>query len=317
MAKDTLRIATRKSKLALWQSETIKNQLISFQPSLTVELVLLQTTGDKWAEAPLNTMGGKGLFVKELEEALLSHQAEIAVHSLKDVPAELPDGLMLAAFCERGSPEDAFLSIHYTSLNDLPNGAKIGTSSLRRQCQLLAIRPDLNIKTLRGNIDTRIRKLEALEFDAIILAYAGVKRLGLTKYIQEIMPISVLLPAIGQGAIAIECRLDDLKTKKWLEPLHHRETAVCVRAERAMNLALSGSCQVPIAGLATLTQHHLMLQGLVGDPSGHNLLNAKAFGSKDAPEALGIQVAESLLAKGAGGIINAILAKNPTLSVQN
>lgn len=313
MAKEILRIATRKSKLALWQAETIKNQLVGFYPHLTVKLIPLHTTGDKWGKKPLNAMGGKGLFVKELEETLLSHQAEIAVHSLKDVPATLPEGLMLAVFCERESPEDAFLSTYHTALNSLPTGAKIGTSSLRRQCQLLAIRPDLNIQMLRGNIDTRIRKLEAGEFDAIILAYAGIKRLGLTKYVKEILPVSVILPAIGQGALALECRQQDLKTQEWIKPLHHAKTAICVRAERAMNRVLSGSCQIPIAGFATLSQHHLALQGLVGDPSGHTLLKANASGPKDAPEALGMQVAQNLLAKGAKKIIRECLSR----SVQN
>lgn len=308
MAKDTIRIATRKSRLALWQAETIKNQLLQLHPNLTVELLPLQTTGDKWLDQPLNTVGGKGLFVKELEQLLLTHQADIAVHSLKDVPAELPKGLILSVFCKRESPEDVLLSVHYASLRELPKSAKIGTSSLRRQCQLLAMRPDLNIAMLRGNIDTRIRKLESEDFDAIILAFAGIKRLGLTEHVKEILPTSTILPAIGQGALAIECREDDLKTQTRLKPLLDPETACCVRAERAMNQMLGGSCQVPIAGLATLYQHQLTLQGLVGAPDGGTLLKTTASGPSDEPEALGTYVAQSLLDKGAGAIISSLLA---------
>lgn len=301
-----LRIATRKSKLALWQAEWIKSKLLQIYPDLTVTLVPISTTGDQWLSQPLNTIGGKGLFVKELEQALLARQADIAVHSLKDVPRELPESLLLSTFCKRESPEDVLLSTCPITLQSLPKNARVGTSSLRRQCQLLAIRPDLNILMLRGNIDTRIRKLEAQEFDAIVLAYAGVKRLGLTQYIQEIFPVTTFLPAIGQGILAIECREEDSKIREWLQPLHHELTAYSARAERALNQTLGGSCQIPLAGYAAVREHQLTLQGLVGSPNGQIILITEASGPLENPEILGVQVAENLLQKGASQIIEAL-----------
>ena len=254
-------IGTRKSKLALWQAEWVKSELVKMTPGLKVELNKITTTGDKILDVPLAKVGGKGLFVKEIEEALLRGEADIAVHSMKDVPVDFPKGLHLAVICKREDPRDAFITRtqsteHRTQtikrFKYLPKGATIGTSSLRRMCQLLNIRPDLKIMQLRGNLDTRLRKLDEGQFDAIILAAAGVKRLGWAERITEVLEPGISLPAIGQGAIGIECRIDDKFTNKLIKPLNHPETAVCVRAERAFLKKLEGGCQVPIAAYARL-----------------------------------------------------------------
>lgn len=300
----TLRIATRKSPLALWQAEYVKSLLQHFHDGLQVELVTFTTQGDRILDAPLAKIGGKGLFVKELETAMLEGQADIAVHSMKDVPMECPEGLGIVTICVRENPRDALVSNRFASLAQLPQGAVVGTSSLRRQCQLRALRPDLVIKDLRGNVGTRLGKLDAGEYDAIVLASAGLLRLGLPERITQYLADDLLLPAVGQGAVGIEARLDDAETLALLAPLHHAATATCVLAERAMNRRLHGGCQVPIAGHAVLMDNQLSLRGLVGSLDGQRILRAAATTSDPADaEALGIQVAEQLLMDGAAALL--------------
>lgn len=271
----TINIATRQSPLALWQAEHIKTRLEQLYPNMSVNLVPMVTKGDKILDTPLAKIGGKGLFVKELEQALLEKRADIAVHSLKDVPMALPDGLTLGAYCERERPTDAFVSNQFTSLDDLPYGAKLGTSSLRRQCQIQQQRPDLQIISLRGNVGTRLVKLDAGEYDAIILATSGLMRLGLDERIRHELDPDICLPAVGQGALAIECRADDMATLDLLKPLNHDISKICVIAERAMNRQLQGGCQVPIAGFATLENGQLLLKGRVGSLDGKILLKSQ------------------------------------------
>lgn len=299
-----IRIATRKSALALWQAEYVKARLEQAHPGLKVSLVPMVSRGDKLLDAPLAKIGGKGLFVKELETALLENEADIAVHSMKDVPMDFPEGLGLFCICEREDPRDAFVSNTYASLDELPAGSVVGTSSLRRQAQLLARRPDLKIQFLRGNVNTRLAKLDAGEYDAIILAAAGLIRLGFEERIRSSISVEDSLPAGGQGAVGIECRTADTEIHALLAPLHHAETAVRVTAERALNKRLNGGCQVPIACYALLEGEQLWLRGLVGQPDGGVLLRAESRGS-DA-EALGVQVAEQLLAQGAEAILKAV-----------
>ncbi len=299
----TLRIATRKSPLALWQAEHVARALRAAHPGLGVELVGMSTQGDKILDTPLAKIGGKGLFVKELEQGMLEGRADIAVHSMKDVPVDLPDGLHIAAILAREDPRDALVSDAVASIAELPRGARIGTSSLRRQCQLAERRPDLEILPLRGNVNTRLRKLDEGEFDAIVLASAGLKRLGFQARIRALLPITESLPAIGQGAIGIECRADDLEVNALLAPLHHASTASCVSAERALNRRLHGGCQVPIAGHATLADGRLRLAGLVGDPDGSSVVRGEIDGAVTDADALGIALAEALLARGAGAIL--------------
>jgi len=301
-----IRIATRKSALALWQAEHVKARLEAAHPGLQVSLVPMVSKGDKLLDAPLAKIGGKGLFVKELETALLEDQADIAVHSMKDVPMDFPAGLGLFCICEREDPRDAFVSNTYDSLDALPAGSVVGTSSLRRQAQLLARRPDLNIHFLRGNVNTRLAKLDAGEYDAIILAAAGLIRLGFEERIRASITVEHSLPAGGQGAVGIECRVADSELQQLLAPLNHTETALRVTAERAMNKRLNGGCQVPIACYAILEGEQLWLRGLVGEPDGSRLLRAEQRGSAEDAERLGIEVAEALLAQGAGEILNAI-----------
>jgi hydroxymethylbilane synthase len=305
-------IATRGSMLALWQAEWIKSQLQKLSSEVTVELKKIKTTGDKILDVPLAKVGGKGLFVKEIEEALLDKSADLAVHSMKDVPAELPDGLHLAAICKREDPRDALLAREgISSINDLPEGATVGTSSLRRMCQLLNKRPDLKITQLRGNVDTRIRKLDEGQFDAIILATAGVKRLGYADRIAESIPVEVSLPAIAQGAVGVECRVDDGFMNGLLIKLDHPETSVCVKAERAFLRKLEGGCQVPIAGYATLENNEkLVLTGLVGSLSGDEIIKASISGEPEKAESLGISLAETLLSRGAGRILAEVYGKS-------
>lgn len=299
-----IRIATRKSALALWQAEYVKAELERAHPGLQVTLVPMVSRGDKLLDAPLAKIGGKGLFVKELETALLENEADIAVHSMKDVPMEFPQGLGLYCICEREDPRDAFVSNSYQSLDELPAGSVVGTSSLRRQAQLLARRPDLKIHFLRGNVNTRLAKLDAGEYDAIILAAAGLIRLGFAERIRSSLSVEDSLPAGGQGAVGIECRSADRQIHELLKPLHHEPSAARVRAERALNKHLNGGCQVPIACYALEEGQQLWLRGLVGRPDGSTLLRAEARGAE--PEQLGIEVAQALLDQGAGAILQEV-----------
>jgi len=306
MTDKIIRIATRKSPLALWQAEYVQQQLIAHHPGLRVELVTMVTKGDILLNSPLSKVGGKGLFVKELESAMLEGRADLAVHSMKDVPVAFPEGLGLVAICPRENPLDAFVSNHYDSIDALPQGAIVGTSSLRRQCQLSALRPDLVIRSLRGNVGTRLSKLDAGEYDAIILASAGLIRLGLTSRIRYSLPPEVSLPAVGQGAVGIECRNDDTALQQLLAPLNDPATAVRVMAERAMNTRLEGGCQVPIASYALLEDGKLWLRGLVGTPEGDVIIAGERHGTAEEAEALGISLADELLARGAGDILRKV-----------
>ncbi|NRP10725.1 MULTISPECIES: hydroxymethylbilane synthase [unclassified Marinobacterium] len=305
----TLRIATRQSLLALWQAEFVKARLEELHSDLNVELVTMVTRGDKILDTPLAKIGGKGLFVKELEVSMLEGRADIAVHSMKDVPMEFPEGLGLSVICERETPTDAFVSNTYNHFDELPQGAVVGTSSLRREVQLRERRPDLEIKTLRGNVQTRLGKLDAGEYDAIILASAGLIRLELKDRIKHQIDSTESLPAGGQGAVGIECRMDDLETQALLAPLNHDETAARVIAERAMNKRLEGGCQVPIGCYAELEGDQLWLRGLVGRPDGTLVLRDEIRGHKESAEALGIELAEKLLAAGAGEILEQVYAE--------
>jgi hydroxymethylbilane synthase len=302
----TLRIATRKSALALWQAEFVRAELERHHPGLVVELVPMVSRGDKILDVPLAKVGGKGLFVKELEQALLAGEADIAVHSMKDVPMDFPAGLGLAVICEREDPRDAFVSNTCATLAEVPAGAVIGTSSLRRQCQLLASRPDLDIKFLRGNVNTRLQKLDDGEYDGIILATAGLVRLGMAGRIRERIAPEDMLPAGGQGAVGIECRLDDPLTRALIEPLHHAATAERVLAERALNRRLEGGCQVPIGCYAVHSETGLWLRGLVGSPDGSEIIEADIHGPVAEAEALGVALAEQLLAFGADHILREV-----------
>ncbi|MGM8851910.1 hydroxymethylbilane synthase [Salinicola halophyticus] len=300
-----LRIATRKSALALWQAEHVKTLLERFHPNLSVELVPLSTRGDQILDTPLAKIGGKALFVKELEEAMLDGRADLAVHSMKDVPMQFPEGLGLSVILESGAPTDAFVSNDYTGVDALPEGARVGTSSLRRGLQVSARRPDLEVLPLRGNVQTRLGKLDAGDFEAIILATAGLQRLALDERITAELTPEESLPACGQGALGIECRHDDAELITLLAPLDHAATATRVRAERALNTRLDGGCQVPIGGYAVLENDGdtLWLRGLVGHPDGSTVLRAESRGSAMEPESLGIRVAEDLLSQGAGEIL--------------
>jgi len=310
MSKNQLRIATRKSPLAMWQAEHVAARLIEAHPGLEVELVTFTTQGDKILDTPLAKIGGKGLFVKELERAMLDGDADIAVHSMKDVPVDLPKGLYLPVILQREDPRDAFVSNDFKNFNDLPQGARLGTSSLRRQCQLKEARPDLEILDLRGNVNTRLAKLDAGDYDAIILACAGLKRLGFDDRIRDSMNPETSLPAIGQGAIGIECRNDDADTNNLIAVLDDAETHICVEAERAMNARLGGGCQVPIAGFAELKDEQLQLRGLVGRVDGSEILRSAIFGQPSEAAAMGTALAEELLSRGADTILEALYAEN-------
>ncbi len=325
-ALNTLNIATRQSPLALWQAEHIRDRLLALYPEMTINLLKIVTKGDKILDTPLAKIGGKGLFVKELEQAIYEGQADIAVHSLKDVPMQLPEGLMLGVYCKRASPTDAFVSNTYNSIDELPQGAVVGTSSLRRQCQIKTYRPDLQIKTLRGNVGTRLGKLDAGEYDAIILATSGLQRIELDARIRGELDIDICLPAVGQGALAIECREDDAEILALLAPLNDDKARIRLIAERALNRHLEGGCQVPIAAFALLQAEGttdnsnddngiiLWLRGRVGQADGSVLLKSEQRielnGTQAEQEAqanqLGIEVADKLLAKGAGDILSAI-----------
>lgn len=303
LPNNLLKIATRQSPLALWQANFVKHQLEALHPGLRVELVPMVTKGDVILDSPLAKIGGKGLFVKELEAALLDGRADIAVHSMKDVPMEFPQGLGLSVICRREDPRDAFVSNKYAALADLPASAVVGTSSLRRQCQLKQLRPDLQVHSLRGNVGTRLSKLDQGEYDAIILASAGLIRLGLAERIRSFIEVEQSLPAVGQGAVGIECRSDDLVVQQLLAPLADQQTTLCVLAERAMNRRLQGGCQVPIGGYAIIENEQLWLRALVGELDGSQIIRAEGRGDLTAAEQLGTQIAESLLAQGAGQIL--------------
>ncbi|MBY7838754.1 hydroxymethylbilane synthase [Vibrio fluvialis] len=305
-----IRIATRQSPLALWQAHYVKDALQAAHPGLEVELVTMVTRGDVILDTPLAKVGGKGLFVKELEVAMLEGRADLAVHSMKDVPVDFPEGLGLVTICEREDPRDAFVSNTYASLDELPHGAIVGTCSLRRQCQLKEARPDLVIKELRGNVGTRLGKLDAGEFDAIILAAAGLKRLKLEQRIRSFIEPEQSLPAVGQGAVGIECRLDDARLRELLAPLSHAETTDRVLCERAMNLTLEGGCQVPIGSYALLEGHDLWLRALVGEPDGSHIVRGEIRGPRQDAERLGVELANQLLANGARDILTKLYAEH-------
>ncbi|TKF89262.1 hydroxymethylbilane synthase [Vibrio breoganii] len=307
MSKQTLRIATRKSPLALWQAHYVKSRLEEIHPDLDVELVTMVTKGDIILDTPLAKVGGKGLFVKELEVAMLEKRADIAVHSMKDVPVDFPEGLGLAVICEREDPRDAFVSNTYQSVDELPQGAIVGTCSLRRQCQISAARPDLVIKELRGNVGTRLGKLDDGQYDAIIIAAAGLKRLEMEERIQSYIEPESSLPAVGQGAVGIECRLDDERVLELIKPLNHTDTSDRVSAERAMNLALEGGCQVPIGSYCVITpDNQLYLRGLVGKPDGTEIIRAEIRGERSQAIAMGEELAQELLASGAKEILSEV-----------
>ncbi|MBF0161004.1 MAG: hydroxymethylbilane synthase [Magnetococcales bacterium] len=302
----SIKLGTRGSALALWQAEWVKTLLQSRHPDLHVALIIIKTQGDKILDVPLAKVGGKGLFVKELEEALLAEEIDLAVHSMKDMPAVVPDGLQLAAILEREDPRDVLLSIRHATLTALPQGAVVGSSSLRRQSQLLHLRPDLRVLSLRGNVNTRIGKLEAGLFDAILLAAAGVKRLQLTQHVVEYLDPEVMIPANGQGAIGIETRQQDTRTLSLVAPLNHRPTWQCVSAERAFLATLEGGCQVPIAGYAQRHADTLQLLGRVSSLDGTEMLTQRLQGSAEQPVALGERLAQELLDRGARRILESI-----------
>ncbi|MCT6885062.1 MAG: hydroxymethylbilane synthase [Gilliamella apis] len=298
-----IRIATRKSPLALWQANFVKQQLMTIHQDLTVELIPMVTKGDVLLDSPLSKIGGKGLFVKQLEQAILDNEADIAVHSIKDIPAQFPTGLTLATICQRDDVRDAFISNQYQCLDDLPDGAIIGTSSLRRQCQLRAKYPHLIIKDLRGNVGTRLAKLDNQEYDGIILAAVGLKRLGLQERIKQYIDTDLILPAVGQGAVGIETRINDETILQLLAPLDDKNSRICIQAERAMNQALQGGCQVPIACQSLLTNNLLTLNGLVGSLDGSTIIKVSVTGAATEAESLGEKLAAKLLAKGADKIL--------------
>jgi hydroxymethylbilane synthase len=298
-----LRIGTRGSSLALWQAEWVKSQLLGGQQELIVELVVIKTTGDKILDVPLAMVGGKGLFVKEIEEALLDGRADLAVHSVKDMPAVLPEGLHLAAMPPREDPRDALISKNGAGLDKLPHGARVGTSSLRRAAQLLHLRPDLRIENLRGNVDTRLRKLESEGLDAIVLAAAGLKRMELSQVISEYLEPERILPAVGQGALGIETRIGDVSTNEIVASLIHQQTVTTVRAERAFLKRLEGGCQVPIGGYATMEGETLILTGMVADLQGVRLIRKEMRGDARQPEVVGESLAEVVLESGGREIL--------------
>ena len=308
MAENRLRIATRKSALALWQANHVADRLRQAHPGLAVELMAMTTQGDRVLDAPLAKVGGKGLFVKELEQAMLEGRADVAVHSMKDVPAQLPPGLTMAAVLEREDPRDAFVSDRCPDLGSLPEGARVGTSSLRRRCQLAELRPDLEILDLRGNVNTRLEKLDSGAFEAIILACAGLRRLGFEARIAEALATDVMLPAVGQGALGVECRDDDDRVLALLAPLEDGVTRTRVTAERAMNRRLEGGCQVPIAGHGELGHGVLVLRGLVGRPDGREVVHGVISGRPEDAEELGEVLADDLLSRGAGRILAELYA---------
>ncbi len=315
--RKNIRIGTRSSALALWQAEWVKSELEKKHPGVSVALTKIKTTGDKILDVPLAKVGGKGLFVKEIEEAMLRGEIDIAVHSMKDVPTMFPDGLHLGAITKREDPRDALLSRNKVKFKDLPKGANIGTSSLRRQAQIMNIRPDFNIHQLRGNVDTRLRKLREGQFDAIILAAAGVKRLGLSENVTEYIEPEISLPAIGQGALGIECRMDDREMNEMISFFNHSESRTCVTGERALLRKLEGGCQVPIACYGRINNGKLSLIGLVGSVDGSRIIKDSIEGAPSEAERLGVTLAERLLKQGADVILKEVYGKSPDYSGNN
>lgn len=311
MSPDRIRIATRKSQLALWQAEHVAALLQAAHPGLETELVPMSSKGDKVLDTALAKIGGKGLFIKELEAGLLEDEADIAVHSMKDVPVvtELPPELHVPVVCEREDPRDAFVCNHYDSLDALPQGATVGTASLRRQCQILARRPDLNIALLRGNVNSRLAKLDDGQYDAIILASAGLKRLGFDERIRACLEPEVLLPAVGQGAVGIECRRDDADINELIQAINHDDTHIRVMAERGMSYALEGGCQVPIAGFAELEGDRVRLRALVGRPDGSEVIRGERTGPAAEATDMGQALGNELLERGAGEILQQVYAE--------
>ena len=303
----TIKIATRNSPLALWQAEHVKQQLQSIHTNLNVELIGMQTEGDRFLDAPLVAVGGKGLFIKELEQALLDGSADIAVHSMKDVTIDLPDDLALPVIMQREDTRDVFIANNYKAISEIPMHGVIGTSSLRRQSQLKALRPDLQIKDLRGNVGTRLRKLDQGDYDGILLAAAGIKRLGLEERITQFIPTTDLLPAIGQGAIGIECRADDPKVHDVIQPLNDSGTSLCVQAERALSRRLFGGCQLPIAGQAIISETRLKLIGLVAEVDGSQVIKAELEDDVSDVDNIGHRLAEHLLDQGADKILQKLM----------
>lgn len=301
----SLKIGTRGSQLALWQANWVKSELERHHPGMEVSLVIIKTMGDKILDVPLAQVGGKGLFVKELEEAMLRGDIDLAVHSMKDVPTEFPDGLGIHCITEREDPRDALVS-RGISFRDLPRGARVGTSALRRQAQLLAVRPDLEMVVIRGNVETRLRKLESENLDAVILAAAGLKRLGFTDRVAEYLPVELSLPAIGQGALGIECRLEDKEVMEAVGFLNHRDTGFAVRAERALLWRCEGGCQVPIAAHAQVHDGILRLTGFIASVDGARTVRGSVSGGADRCEALGIELAERLLREGGKEILEEV-----------
>ena len=299
-------IATRESRLALWQANYVRDRLLALYPQCEVVLMGMTTRGDQILDRPLAKVGGKGLFIKELEVALLAAEADLAVHSMKDVPMVLDEGFALAAICEREVPLDAFVSNRFAALEDLPPGAVVGTSSLRRESQLRAQFPYLSVSALRGNLDTRLRKLDEGQYDAIILAAAGLKRLGLGDRIRSTLTSEQSLPAVGQGAVGIEIRADRDELRRWLAPLNDVTTERCVRAERAVSRALAGSCEVPLGAFAEAQGDQLRLRGFVARPDGSKIARAELHGAAADPEALGLALSERLRAEGAAEILAAL-----------
>lgn len=307
MNQRTIRIATRQSPLALWQANHVRELLLKQWPNTIIELLPMVTSGDKFLKDKLLVVGGKGLFVKELEEALLDKRADIAVHSTKDVPAQLPIGLTLAAICKRDNPFDALVSKHFSSLDELPRCAVVGTVSLRRQSQLLAYRPDIQIKPLRGNINTRLAKLDSDEYQAIILAASGLERMGLESSITELLSDEIMLPACGQGALSIECRIDDLEIHQLITGLNDPLSSLCVRTERQVNAQLGGNCHVPLAVFCTVTKsHQLFLRAKIATVDGRKSISDSQIGSLDCAEALADQCTHSLLEQGAAQLLASI-----------
>lgn len=303
MQNDILRIATRKSPLALWQAEHVKELLEALHPGLEVQLLPMTTTGDQLLSQPLSQVGGKGLFLKELERAMLDGDADLAVHSMKDVPPVLPNGLGLVAIMARHAAEDAFVSNDFANFDSLPQGATVGTASLRRTTQIKAKRPDINISLLRGNIQTRLRKMDEGDYDAIVLASAGLERMGLEQRIRAKLTPEQMLPAVGQGALGLEARLSDPLVGQLVAPLICQTTTACVRAERAFSEKLGGSCSVPIGGYAQLQGQQLTLRGLVGSVDGSKIISDSLQGPSDSPETLGHTLAAKLIEQGAADLL--------------
>ena len=304
-----LRIGTRGSKLALTQSQWVKGRIESVHPGVVVELVRITTTGDRIQRPPLSEVGGKGLFIKEIEEALLRKEVDLGVHSMKDVPAGLPEGLEISVFPQREDPRDAFVSEKFKSIEELPHGSSVGTSSLRRASQVLHLRPDLRVIPIRGNVDTRLRKLESGQFDALILASAGLRRLGLSHRISQMLSTDLSLPAIGQGVLGLEVRKSDHVVRDLIGFLNHVETELTVRAERAFLKELEGGCQVPLAGYGKLDGDRLELEGMVAELDGSVLIRDRLFGPKEKPEELGVKLARNILGSGGDAILQKIYRK--------